>query len=516
MENNSISQIIATFHERVAPEEGYLVGYGAIVAHYDLKVTIPNKLALISQKKRQYETKEWQVYTPRHRPDETLIKQLVFALKYEGVNLLVLKKLFDVLETKEISDLVLIEPLSQYGRRIWFIYEWLFKKQLDIPDLDRGNFVPLIDEEIQYAVEGKRSSRHRILNNLPGTPEFCPLIYKTSKLKQFISADSQDQWTNYINSIHKDVMQRVASFLLLKDSKASFTIEGENPGTNRALRWGKAIGEAGKNSLTKEELLRLQQIIIESKRFTKMGFRKEGGYVGDRDRTTGDPIPDHISAKWQDIERLLEGIIDTYQLLEKEKFDPVLTAAIIAFGFVFIHPFYDGNGRLHRYLIHHILAKMKFTQQGIVFPISASILDHIDDYRIVLEGYSHPVMELIDWDVTPDHNVEVLNDTLDYYRYFDATKQAEFLFDCVLDTTQRIIPEEVSYIYKYDEFKRFLDDHYEMPDKLVSTLVRFLEQNNGSLSNRGRSKEFEKLKEKEVTLIENIYQDIFEHDNNKK
>ena len=509
MNINSISRRITTFYERVAPEEGFLVGYGAIIAHYDLRVTIPNKLALISQKKRQYKIREWQVYTPRHQPGETLFKQLVFALKYEGVNLLVLKKLFDAIETKEVRDLVQIEPLSQYSRRIWFIYEWLFKTQLDIPDLNRGNFVPLIDEEIQFAVMGKRSSRHRILNNLPGTPEFCPLIYRTSKLEQFISSDSQDNRTNYINSMHKDVIQRAASFLLLKDSRASFAIEGENPGTSRALRWGKEMGEAGKNSLTGEELIRLQQIIIENKRFTKMGFRKEGGYVGDRDRTTGDPMPDHISAKSQDLEVLMEGLIQTYQLLEKEKFDPVLTAAIIAFGFVFIHPFYDGNGRLHRYLIHHILAKMKFTQQGIVFPVSASILDHIDDYRIVLEEYSHPLLDLIDWEVTPDHNVNVLNDTLDYYRYFDATKQAEFLFDCVLDTTQRIIPEEVSYIMKYDEFKRSLDDKFEMPDIMVSTLVRFLEQNNGSLSNRAKVKEFSKLKDKEVKEIEETYQSIF-------
>lgn len=509
MNNNLISQRITVFHGRVAPEEGYLVGYGAIIAHYDLKVTIPNKLALISYKKRQYKTVEWQVLTPRHQPGETLFKQLVFALKYEGVNLLVLKKLFDVIDKNEIKDLVQLEPLSQYGRRIWFIYEWLFKTQLDIPDLNRGNFVPLIDEDIQFAVEGKRFSRHRILNNLPGTREFCPLIYRTSKLEQFISSDSQDQRTNYINSIHKDVMQRAASFLLLKDSKASFTIEGENPGTNRAQRWGKAIGEAGKNALTREELLRLQQVIIESKRFTKMGFRKEGGYVGDRDRTTGDPIPDHISAKSQDLDVLMDGMIQTYELLENEKFDPVLTAAIIAFGFVFIHPFYDGNGRLHRYLIHHILSKMKFTQQGVIFPISASILDHIDDYRIVLEDYSHPILDLIEWEVTPDHNVTVLNDTLDYYRYFDATKQAEFLFDCVLDTTERIIPEEVNYIIKYDEFKRFIDNQFEMPDNLVSTLVRFLEQNDGSLSNRARNKEFAKLNDKEVKEIEKIYLDIF-------
>jgi Fic family protein len=184
-----------------------------------------------------------------------------------------------------------------------------------------------------------------------------------------------------------------------------------------------------------------------------MGFRTEGGYIGENERTTGEPIPDHISAKWQDVDQLIDGSIKTYQLLEEEKFDPVLTAAAIAFGFVYIHPFSDGNGKIHRYLIQHILAKQNLTYQGIIFPISASKLDKIEDYRIVLEAYSHSILGFIKWEAKPDHNVEVLNDTIDYYRYFDATKQAEFLYDCVLDTIDRNIPEEVNYIYKYDEFK---------------------------------------------------------------
>ena len=92
-----------------------------------------------------------------------------------------------------------------------------------------------------------------------------------------------------------------------------------------------------------------------------MGFRTEGGFVGDRERTSGDSIPDHISVKWQDLKQLMDGVIDTYQILDKEKFAPVLTATKIAFGFVFIHPFSDGNGRIHRHLIHHILAKLNLT-----------------------------------------------------------------------------------------------------------------------------------------------------------
>jgi len=505
-----ISDTVTVFRGKILPEEGYLVGYGAIISSFNPHIPIPNQLSIISLKDRKYKTEEWQVFTPRYKPEDTLYKQLVFALKYEGINLLILKKLFEKLADDEISQLVQIEPLSQYSRKIWFLYEWLFGRQLDIPDLNTGNFTTLIDEKVQFAVSGERSSRHRIINNLPGTPEFCPLIFKTNKLEEFIASNFQDQKNTYINSIHKEVMQRAASFLLLKDSKASYTIEGENPGTNRALRWGKAIGEARKNPLTKDELLRLQEIIIESKRFTKMGFRTEGGFVGDRERISGEPIPDHISARWQDLEQLIGGLIDTYHLLDKEKFDPVLTATIIAFGFVFIHPFSDGNGRIHRYLIHHILAKLNITHQGIIFPISASILDKIEDYRNVLESYSHPILELIEWETTSDHNVEVQNETIDFYRYFDATKQAEFLFDCVQDTILRIIPEEVSYIYKYDEFKRFLDDKFEMPDKLVSILVRFLEQNNGTLSLRAKTKEFALLSEEEVKEIELHFKEIFE------
>ncbi|PTN10060.1 Fic family protein [Mangrovibacterium marinum] len=509
MIDNCISPKITVFHGRFTPEVGYLEGYGAIINHFELAVPIPDSLSLISEKRRKYEADGWMVFTPKYKTDDSLYRKLVFALKYEGINLLIFKKLFQKLQPAGVVGMVQSEPTSQYSRRIWFLYEWLMGEMLDIPDLKQGNFVPLIDEKLQYAVSGVRSSRHRILNNLPGTPGFCPLIHKTEKLQNYLEAKLQDQKSNYLSSIHKDVMQRAASFLLLKDSKASFTIEGENPGTNRALRWGKAIGEAGVHSLTKEELLRLQEIIIESKRFTKMGFRTEGGFVGDRDRATGEPIPDHVSAKAEDLDQLIDGLISTSQYLESEKFDPVLTAAAIAFGFVFIHPFSDGNGRIHRYLIHHILAKLNLTHPGVIFPISASILDKIDEYRQVLESYSHPVLDLIDWEATPDNNVRVLNDTIDYYRYFDCTRQAEFLFECALDTVNRIIPEEVDYILKYDEFKRYIDDQFEMPDKLVATLVRFLEQGRGTLLKRARTKEFVELTDEEVVEIERIFNEIF-------
>jgi Fic family protein len=262
------------------------------------------------------------------------------------------------------------------------------------------------------------------------------------------------------------------------------------------------------NHLVKDELLRLQQIVIEDSRFVKMGYRTEGGFIGSHDRNTGEPIPEHISARWQDIESLLTGLLETANKLEENKFNPVLTAAKIAFGFVFIHPFEDGNGRIHRYLIHHLLSVMKYTPQGIIFPVSAAILDKIEEYRKVLESYSHPLLDFIQWKKTGNNNIKVLNETIDYYRYYDATAQAEFLFDCVDYTIQKIIPEEVLYLQKFDAMKTWLDDRFQMSDKTVDLLIRFLEQNNGTLSKRAREKEFAALNDQEINAIEESYKNI--------
>lgn len=509
MNNKHFSQTINVFHERVAPEQGTLVGYGAIIDSLKLAVPIPNQLSLISTKHKRYTVHGWQVFTVKHQPQDTLYNHLVFALKYEGINLLFFKKLFEQISTSEIETWIKNEPLSIYTRKIWFLYEWLMQKQLNVADLKEGNYVFLIDETIQYASPiSINSNRHRIKNNLPGTHDFCPLIHKTKKLENYISENLADKTYLVIKEVHKDVLLRTSAFLLLKDSKASFTIEGESPTHSRASRWGRAIGQAGSKPLSKDELLRLQQIVIEDSRFIKMGYRTEGGFVGEHDRTTGEPIPSHISARWQDLESLMQALINTAKKLENENFHPVLSAAKIAFGFVFIHPFEDGNGRIHRYLIHHLLSVMKYTPQGIIFPVSAAILHKIAEYKNVLENYSHPLLDFIEWKKTKDNNVEVLNETIDYYRYFDATLQAEFLFDCVDYTIQKIIPEEVSYLQKYDAMKAWLDDHFQMPDKTVALLIRFLEQNNGTLSKRARAKEFIQLNSAEVKAVEDKYKEI--------
>src|SRR5674476_1016519 len=59
---------------------------------------------------------------------------------------------------------------------------------------------------------------------------------------------------------------------------------------------------------------------------------------------------------------------------------PEIRAAIIAFRFVFIHPFEDGNGRLHRFLIHDILVHDGIVPQGLIIPVSAHMLNNINPH----------------------------------------------------------------------------------------------------------------------------------------
>lgn len=504
------SQVADFFHELKLPEKGaQLVGYAALMRVYHLEAPLPDMVAAISQKHKKYLKDRWHMFSIRHRPDDTLYAHLVFALKYEGVNLSVLVALFKSISQQTFEELIELEPAGSYSRRLWFLYEWITGRQLNIPNIQdkKIRFVCVLDKKLQYSGPIRRSLRQRVNNNLSGVPNFCPLIRRTKLLDNFINSHLNAVAASKLQQVHPDLLRRAAAFLLLKDSKASYAIEGEVPAHNRADRWGKAIGQAGQYPLLHEEFLRLQEIVIADFRYIQPGYRIEGGFIGHHDRETYIPIPDHISARFQDVYDLMEGLIETDDLLKSSDYNAVLAATITAFGLVFIHPFEDGNGRIHRYLIHHTLIEKKFIPEGVVFPVSYVILEKLKEYRKVLESYSAPRLKFIKWRPTDKGNVEVLNETIDLYRYFDATKQAEFLFSCIQETIEKVLPKEIDYLIKYDAMKSFIDNYIEMPDKLSNLMINFLQQENGKFSKR--AKEFQSLTEDEVSVIELKFKSIF-------
>lgn len=496
------------FHERRLPESGTPVGYAALIDAYHLPVPIPRTLSAIGTRHRIIDEAGWRLYTPRHAPPATLDGHLTFALKYEGLDLAALKRLFLAVGPAGIEALVRATPTGSYARRIWFLYEWLVGTQLDLPPAERVAYVPAVDPEQQWAADGENSPRHRVRNNLPGTSEFCPLVFRTPALERFLAMNLAERARAVVNEVPRDLLSRTAAFLLLKDSKSSYVIEGERPPQDRIQRWGRAIGEAGRAPLDLDELLRLQRIVIGDERFVRLGLRREGGFVGEHDRDTQAPFPDHISARPDDLDSLVQGMI-AFDGGPSEKLDAVIAAAVLSFGFVYIHPLADGNGRLHRYLMHHVLARRGFNPPGIHFPVSAAILDKIDEYRDTLESYSRRLLPVIQWEPTPDGNVRVLNDTADFYRFFDATPHAEFLYACVQKTIEEDLPNETKFLERFDRFREGVEAIIDMPDRMINNLLGFLRQNSGRLSKRAREGEFAQLTPEEISRIEDLYTGAF-------
>ena len=191
------------------------------------------------------------------------------------------------------------------------------------------------------------------------------------------------------------------------------------------------------------------------------------------------------------------GDIDTTEL----QFDPVIYAAIIAFGFVFIHPFMDGNGRIHRYLIHEVLANAGFTPRGIVLPVSAVILANLDEYVAVLESFSKPVRQHTEYLPDAPDTPATGNDAV-YFRYFDATEQAEFLYRALERTVEEDLQQEINFLLGFDRACQRLNQLLDWPNHSLELFVRVVHQNDDTLSKTKKQSHFSWMTEGEVSEAE--------------
>ena len=499
------------FHEKSIPPGSRLAGWSALVD----ALAIPGPVRRPSCVSDQHiggshrESGAWNLFDKRYWPGETLGDHLVFALRHEHINLLVLKRVFEAVPQAAIEAFVHAAPTGIPARRVWYLFELLTGRNLNIEDAPGAAATDLLDPAAYVTGKPRLSKRHRVRDNLLGTGRFCPVIRRTEALTQFLELDLAARARETVGRTGAHLVSRAASFMLLADSRASFEIEGERPPRNRLERWGRAVVQAGRNPLTLDEIIRLHHVLIEDTRFTHAGLRRDGVFLGDRDHH-GDPLPEFIGARPGDLGRLMAGLLEANDRMRQDKVDPVLQAAATAFGFVYVHPLEDGNGRMHRCLIHHVLAERRFTPPGMLFPVSSVMLGRMDDYRSTLQAHSLPLMPFMEWRSTPDRNIEVLNETADLYRYFDCTDEADFLYSCVRRTVAHDLPREIDYLGRHDEALRRIMGAVEMPDRVAGNLLMFIRQNQGTLSRKRREGEFRELLDDEVRSIEEIVNDVFE------
>lgn len=499
------------FQNKRLPSGTQLIGNGALVQFFDIKAPVRSPSCISSQRisggKRRID--DWQIFDSKYAIENTVEAHLVFALKHEDFDAIILKHVLLSLPEKEIVAYIKAAPTGPIVRRIWFLYEYFSERMLKIPDSGKVKAVDLLDPEKYFCNGGWVSPRHKVNQNFLGTKDFCPFVRRTEKLNSYVEKKLSERAQAILARVTPSLIARAASFLLLADTKASFAIENEKLPSNNRERWLKAIQQVGRNFLDKEEIIRLHEILIGDFRFIERGLRTEHVFLGDR-TPDNEPLPEFIGASPEDLEILVDGMVDANLMMSKSGIDAVIQAAAISFGFVYIHPFEDGNGRLQRCFIHHILAATKFSPLGLVFPVSSVMLKWIDEYRNVLRAHSSPLMDYIEWVPTVKGNIRVTNDTADLYRYFDCTEAAEFLYKCVDETINKDVPNELEYLKRHDEAMRQIMDSVELPNRMAEDFIMFMRQNDWQLPKRRREGEFAKLTQPEVNNLEQLVRESFE------
>lgn len=455
-------------------------------------------------------------------PGNDVFDQLEFALRKEGLHLELLRKVLVLLPAQDLTQHLLGRPTGRYARVIWFLYETFAGKRLDLPDLKVGNYVDLLDPDIYVTGPVMKVRRQRINVNLLGTLNFSPMV-RIAGLGRWDEAKMRKRCEDIVEDYPAEIFERAVRYLYAKESKSSHEIERETPDQKRAEKFISLLQQAWhRDFLNKTALVELQQAIVEP-RFANRGWRSELTDAGDRQVYVGETLGPgvervHYAApKPGDLDELMSGfILLAWQMIEGPPTErsgsptpTLVAAAVISFVFNFLHPFSDGNGRIHRFLLHHVLARRAFGPKGIILPVSAVILNRPREYDQALESFSKPLMERVEYTMDDRLRLTVTNDTMDFYRYIDCTEITRITIDFIRETIESELPAELRYLTVYDQIRARIRDIVDLPDRHADLFIALVRQNGGALSKKKRKlPEFEVLADDEVSQMEIIIRGI--------
>ena len=439
----------------------------------------------------------------RFRYDDSWQWQVTFALRYEGVNIEVLKAFFDKIDSNEIERFILAHPLGAIQRRVWFLYEYLTGKTLNIQDGEGGSYVPLIDDAFQYtlpASSGIRVRRYHILNNLIGNRDFAPYVRKSAQVLEFSSDRLKAESERLLENYSPELLYRAVQYLYIKETKSSFAIERETPDQRRMDAFVAILRGMSDMPLTKETLIAVQNSVVDE-RYRQTDWRSDQVYVGET-LAPGIEKVHYIAPKPDAIASIMDGFLRCMaQWMAAQEYDPVVVAAVLGFAFVFLHPFDDGNGRIHRFLMHAVLAQSGFVPHELIFPVSAVMLKHQLDYDKALETFSNRVMPLLDYNIDDKGEVSVRNDSRDFYCAIDYTPIVEYFQQVIVRTIRTEWKTELDYLKAYDKMREAMRSIVDMPEKKANQFILFVRQNGGHLSQRKRQL-FPELHDDEIARLE--------------
>jgi hypothetical protein len=305
----------------------------------------------------------------------------------------------------------------------------------------------------------------------------------------------------FIESLGAEMMDRALSWAYLHETDSSFAIEKEVPSEDKARQFVELLKQAHEpRELSENYLVELQNVTITNPFDKAASFRYEQNWLSGPGRgapsVTCLPPPHALARELMTELMVLAGSAP-------KAIDPVVAASIISFGFVFIHPFMDGNGRLSRFLFHYALCQSGMLEKGLVLPVSIAMKRHEADYLSTLRAFSRPARAK--WDVR-----WIGEDQFDFtfrgsdamYRYWDATPCVEFGYRMAEEALEIELRQETLYLAAYDRITRAVNDKYDVRGSDLSTLESSCLENGNKLSNNRRKQYGTRVRPEVFDLIE--------------
>lgn len=456
-----------------------------------------------------------EIYTAVTRPDDALSAHLTFALKHEGVVLEFLARLFEQVPEAEMAAWVNRERTGQYARRAGFLWEWLKGRALPgVAAVRWGNYVDALDPaRTLVSTQARNNPRWRVRDNLPGTRFFCPTVRRTARVVDAEKYDCAAQLDALQAEYGAQILTRSAAWFTLKESRASFLIEHEQDQNGKIKRFADVMERrcgTALNPLGRDTLAQLQREIIGDKAtFTHFGLRQSPVFVGETIHLQ--EVVHYVAPHWSALDALLQGLEAFIEYTQGAS--PIARAAVAAFGFVYIHPLADGNGRIHRFLIHDMLRRDGAVPRPFILPVSAVITHKAQDraqYDAVLEVFSRPLMarykgldafekrpQLYPDQISSNFVFGGYDDALPAWRYLDLTEHVEYLARLIDQTLRLDMRHEAALLRAWDNARAAVKHIIEGPDPDIDRIIRSVHGNCGQISNKLRS-EFPVLSDEAV------------------
>lgn len=444
----------------------------------------------------------------RAAPGHGIIEHLLFALKHEGTDLAQLAAICPRVPGGDLLAALRAQPAGGYLRKLCYLWERFTGQRLeDLPPEVGGTAYPLFDPDKYLTVPGTRDLRWRIDFNGLGDFDHCPTVRLTPEIQQWLARDPLGDAMDYLKSFAPTQLERVLGWAYLSETRSSYALEGEAPGGNKAEAFAELLRHAHvPHDLTEEYLTALQNVVMSNAFSREASFRTRQNYLtnsvpGAAGVTYVPPPQDEVLSLMAGMDRLANGKLCP-------GLPPLVRATLVSFGFVFVHPFLDGNGRLSRFLAHYTLCQSGALPNGHILPLSIAMKRNEVDYLAALTSFSKPAREL--WSVTwidgDDFQFEFRGHPA-IYRYWDATDSVRFMYRMAEETLRNDLQGEAEFLVAYDATMRAVDERFDVPGSTLSKLIRMAWSNGGAIS-QNRRRQFEGRVQPEVLdLIEATLRD---------